>query len=87
MGVRGQVLLVSGAMRMSVTKFILADGTSAALSVVLMVGVGYWGGNRLQVWRRDVIRIEYVATLVFSVLWGGWMLFRYLGSQRKSSGQ
>jgi len=72
---------------MSVTKFILADGTSAALSVVLMVGVGYWGGNRLQVWRRDVIRIEYVATLVFSVLWGGWMLFRYLGSQRKSSGQ
>ncbi len=81
-GVRGQVFLVSGAMRMSVIKFIIADGTSAALSVALMVGVGYWGGNRLQVWRRDVIRIEYIGTLIFLALGG--MLFRYLRSRRKS---
>jgi membrane protein DedA with SNARE-associated domain len=84
-GVRGQVFLVSGAMRMSVIKFILADGTSAALSVVLMVGTGYWGGNRLQVWRRDVFRIEYIGALALLVLWGSWMLFNYLRSQRRSS--
>jgi membrane protein DedA with SNARE-associated domain len=85
MGVRGQVFLVSGAMRMSLTKFIIADGTSAALSVVLMVGIGYWGGSRLQVLRRDVIRIEYIGALTLLVLWGSWMLFNYLRSQSRSS--
>ena len=83
MGVRGQIFLVSGAMRMSLTKFIIADGTSAALSVVLMVGIGYWGGSRLQVLRRDVIRIEYIGILIFLAL--GAMLFHYLRSQRRSS--
>jgi membrane protein DedA with SNARE-associated domain len=71
MGVRGQIFLVSGAMGMSLTKFIIADGTSVALSVVLMVGIGYWGGSRLQVLRRDVIWIELIGGLVLLVLWGG----------------
>ena len=87
MGVRGQVFLVSGAMRMPLTKFMIADGTSAALSVVLMVGIGYWGGSRLQELRRDVIWIELIGGLVLLVLWGGWMRFHYLRSRSKSSDQ
>ena len=77
LGVRGQVFLVSGIMKMSATRFLMADGISAILSVIFMVGIGYLGGNRLQAWRRDVVRVEYIATLIFLILWGGWMLFKY----------
>lgn len=74
-GIRAQVFLAAGVMRMSPMKFLIADAVSAILSVTIMVGIGYFGANSIQALRKDVIRAEYVVAIVLVLLIAGGIYF------------
>ena len=73
-------------MGMPAIKFLLADAASAILTVALMVGVGYWGGNSIQILKKDVTRLEHIAIVVFLILLTAWIFFIYFKSRRKLKG-
>lgn len=62
-GLRAQLFLVAGVMRMPFLKFSLSDALSALITMAIMVGAGYAGGNSLQVIRKEFARIEHIAML------------------------
>jgi membrane protein DedA with SNARE-associated domain len=76
-GLRAQIFLVSGVLKMPTFKFLLADGFSSIFSIALMTGVGYLGGNSLAILRRDMTRIEHAAVLVIILLIVAYGFFRY----------
>ena len=77
-GLRAQIFLVSGIMRMPTLKFFIADAVSSIFTMALMIGAGYWGGNSLKFLRRGLVRIEHIAILViiFSIII--YSFYRYL---------
>ena len=77
-GLRAQIILVSGIMRMPTLKFFVADALSSIFTMALMVGAGYWGGNSLKLLRRGLVKIEHIAILVilFSIII--YSFYRYL---------
>jgi membrane protein DedA with SNARE-associated domain len=87
LGIRAQIFLVAGAMRMPTAKFLLADAASAMITVTIMVGIGYWGGNSIQVLKKDATRIGYYAIAIFLICLAVWILFAYFKSRRKLKGK
>lgn len=87
-GLRAQIFIVSGVMRMNPFKFLIADGISSLFTIALMVGAGYMGGNSLEILKKDIRRIEHVV-IVLAVISGAVFLFlRYLklrGANKKTS--
>ena len=62
-GLRVQIFLIAGVLRMSPLKFITADALSSIATIALMVGIGYMGGQSLAVVRKDSSRVEHIAVL------------------------
>ena len=81
-GLRAQIFLAAGVVRMSPLKFLLADGLSAMVTMILMMGIGYVGGNSVQVLQKDASRIEHFALLAFVLLVAVWIIVRYFKSRR-----
>lgn len=79
--VRSQIFLVAGVMKMPALKFLMADAASAILTITLMVGIGYLGGNSIQVLQKDVKRIEHIGIVVFAILLAGWIFYKYFKSK------
>ncbi|MBI5676280.1 MAG: DedA family protein [Nitrospirae bacterium] len=86
-GLRAQIFIVAGVMRMSALKFSIADAVSAIFTIAIMVGAGYAGGNSLQVIKKDISRIEHVAVFVLITMLVIYLFARYVGSGDKGSGQ
>lgn len=84
-GLRAQVLLAAGVMKMSSLKFLVADTLSASLTIAFMVGAGYMGGNSFQIIRRDITRIEHLAIVLGVLVLALFFLFWYIKSVRKTS--
>jgi membrane protein DedA with SNARE-associated domain len=82
LGLRAQIFLAAGAMKMPTLKFLMADAASAIFTVTLMVGIGFWGGNRIQILEKDVKRMEYVGIVIIAILLTGWVVYRYFKSKR-----
>ena len=76
-GLRVQIFLVAGIMRMSALKFLVADGISSLFTMAVMIGAGYIGGNSLQVIKRDITRIEHIAILGAVIFFAIYMSYRY----------
>jgi membrane protein DedA with SNARE-associated domain len=85
-GVRAQIFLAAGVIKMPYEKFLVADGTSALLSITVWGGLGFIGGNNIELLRRDIITIEQIVTAVLAALAGSVMLLRYL-KKRMISGK
>ncbi|MFZ5998443.1 MAG: DedA family protein [Nitrospirota bacterium] len=83
-GLRAQIFIVAGIMRMSSLKFIMADAVSSLFTIALMVGAGYAGGHSLEVVKKDVTRIEHVGILLFAIFFTFYVLFRYFKSRKNS---
>jgi membrane protein DedA with SNARE-associated domain len=83
-GLRAQIFLVAGVVKISAIKFLMADGIAAFFTIALWGGIGYLGGNSLQVLRKDVTRIEHIAVVVLVLLLLGGIIFRYFRNNRKS---
>ncbi len=82
-GLRAQVFLAAGVMKISATKFLVADATSALFSIGLWGGIGYVGGNSIETLKKDITRVEHFAVLFIIVLFVGWIVFRYFKSIKK----
>jgi len=76
-GLRAQIFLAAGALRMSALKFLIADGISAIFTMAVMIGAGYVGGNSLQVIKRDITRIEHIGILLVIIGVAVYISFRY----------
>ena len=81
-GVRAQIFLAAGVIRMPYKKFLMADGTSALLSICLWGGLGFAGGNSIELLRRDITTVEQIVTAVLAAVVGIVFLFRYLKKRR-----
>jgi membrane protein DedA with SNARE-associated domain len=82
LGIRAQIFLAAGVMRMSTLKFIMADAASAILTMTLMVGIGFLGGNSIQILQKDVKRIEHIGILILAVLFTGWVIYKYFRNRK-----
>ncbi len=82
-GIRAQIFLAAGVMKMGPIKFLLADSVSAIFSVALMTGIGYLGGNSIEALKRNVTRIEHVAGVILMLLVAGWIIFRRSRTYRR----
>jgi membrane protein DedA with SNARE-associated domain len=82
LGIRAQIFLAAGVMRMSTLKFIMADAASAILTMALMVGIGFLGGNSIQILQKDLSRIEQIGILILAILFTGWMIYKYLKNKK-----
>jgi membrane protein DedA with SNARE-associated domain len=85
-GLRAQIFLAAGVMKMSAIKFLMTDGIAAFFTIALWGGIGYLGGNSLQVMRKDVTRIEHLVVLLLVVLFVGGTGFWYLKKMKKIGG-
>ena len=83
LGLRAQIFLVAGVMKMSATKFLVADAISALFSIALWGGIGYLGGNSIQVLKKDVTRIEHIAVVVLVILLACGIFFWYFKNKWK----
>ncbi|HTR44635.1 MAG TPA: DedA family protein [Thermodesulfovibrionales bacterium] len=81
-GLRSQILLVSGVMKMPPVKFLIADGVSSLITIGLMVGAGYMGGNSLQVIRKDITKLGHLAVVLVVVGLILLLFFRHAASRR-----
>ena len=69
-------------MRMSLSKFLMADAIASILTIIIWVGIGYAGGYSLQVIKKDITRVEHIAILLIIILIVIWLLFRYFKSRQ-----
>lgn len=81
-GLRAQLFLVAGVMRMPVLKFVLTDAISLTLTVAVMTGAGYIGGNSLQILRNDITRVEHALIFLSVLSLGIFLLLRYFRSRK-----
>jgi membrane protein DedA with SNARE-associated domain len=77
-GLRAQIFLVSGIMRMPSLKFLVTDAVSSLLTMALMIGAGYWGGNSFKFIKQGLVRIEHIAILVVIIFILFYSIYRYL---------
>ena len=82
LGIRAQIFLAAGVMRMSPLKFIMADAASAILTMALMVGIGFLGGNSIEILQKDVKRIEHIGILILAILFTGWIVYKYFKDRK-----
>jgi len=82
-GLRAQLFLVAGVMRISALKFLMIDAGSALVTIGIWGGIGYWGGNSIPVWVKDLKRIEHIGGLTLIVLLACGAGFWYLRMNRK----
>jgi membrane protein DedA with SNARE-associated domain len=75
-GLRAQLFIVAGVMKMPTLKFLLADAFSSLFTLSFMVGAGYIGGNSLNVIKKDVTRIEHIAIVLIVFIAAGFLIFR-----------
>ena len=86
-GLRAQIFLTAGVMRMPAVKFLVADAVSSLFTIAIMVGAGYAGGHSLQVIKRDMTRIEHIGIFLAVILLTGYLIFRYVKSRRNEPGR
>ena len=60
LGLRAQIFLVSGVMRMHPLKFLLTDAIAVTVTIAVMVSIGYVGGHSLKDIGIDTSMIKYV---------------------------
>jgi len=67
---------------MSPLKFIMADAASAILTMTLMVGIGFLGGNSIEILQKDLKKIEHIGILILVILFTGWMIYRFFRNRK-----
>ncbi|OGP63041.1 MAG: hypothetical protein A2170_00490 [Deltaproteobacteria bacterium RBG_13_53_10] len=83
-GIRAQVFLAAGVTGMSAIKFLIADAASAIITITVMVGIGYFGGNSVQALKKDATRIEHIVIIVVILLLAAGILFRHFHNLRNT---
>jgi membrane protein DedA with SNARE-associated domain len=84
LGLRAQIFLVAGVMRMSAVEFLIADGATSLLTIALMGGIGYAGGSSAEILRENVKRVEHIGIVVLMLLIAGWIFYKRFKKQKFS---
>jgi membrane protein DedA with SNARE-associated domain len=82
LGLRAQIFLVAGVMKMSWKKFLMVDATSTLLTITLWGGLGYAGGNSIQTLRKDITRIETIIVVTLTILVVSAIFLKYFKGSR-----
>jgi membrane protein DedA with SNARE-associated domain len=82
-GLRAQIFIVAGIMKMSSIKFLISDAAAALVTIVLMGGIGYLGGNRIKVFKENIAKIEHIVIIVFAMLLASWTTLRYFKTRER----
>ncbi len=85
LGVRAQVFLAAGVLRLSRVKFLIFDGLSAAVMVVFWGAVGFYGGLGIQAVQEKARRIEHVAMIIFFLIITAAAVYFYVKNKRKNN--
>jgi membrane protein DedA with SNARE-associated domain len=78
----GEIFIVAGVMRMPLSKFLAADAIASIFTIAIWTGIGYVGGNSLEVIKKDITRIEHIGILFVIILLAIYLMYRYFKSQR-----
>ena len=81
-GLRAQIFLVAGVMKMPPLKFLAADAISAPLTMALMMGAGYAGGYSLEIVKRHVTKVEHIAVVLLTIALIVYVFYRYFKGRR-----
>lgn len=87
LGVRAQIFLAAGVLKMPQKKFLMIDAISALFTITLWCGLGYLGGNQIQTLRRDITNIEQIVIIILAILLGSVLLFKYFKKRRNTLGR
>ncbi|HTZ18859.1 MAG TPA: DedA family protein [Dissulfurispiraceae bacterium] len=68
LGLRSQIFLVAGILRMPRLKFVVADAVSSVVTISIMVGAGYWGGNTLELIKKDMEEARYALIILIAIV-------------------
>ena len=82
-GLRAQIFIVAGIMRMPALKFLITDAVTAIFSIALMVGAGYAGGYSLEIIKKDMTHIGHMAIFLFVVSLVVYLFVRRIRAGRK----
>ena len=76
-GLRTPIFLAAGAMKMSVTKFLIVDAATVLLTVAFIWGgIGFLGDGRIQMLKAEATNLGYIAMAVFLILLAGWIGYK-----------
>ncbi|HMK55957.1 MAG TPA: DedA family protein [Dissulfurispiraceae bacterium] len=67
-GLRSQIFLVAGILRMPRSRFILADTVSSMLTIAIMAGAGFWGGSTLELIKKDVEEAQKAIMILIAII-------------------
>jgi membrane protein DedA with SNARE-associated domain len=81
----GEIFIVAGVMRMPLSKFLAADAIASIFTIAIWTGIGYVGGNSLEVIKKDITRIEHIGILFVIILLSIYLLFRYFKSRKNKT--
>lgn len=84
-GLRVQIFIVSGIMKMHPLKFFLADAFTVTFTIAVMVSIGYLGGHSLKDIGIDIRKIGSCAILFFISSSTGYLIFKYIQEKRTVS--
>lgn len=83
-GLRAQIFIVSGIMRMHPLKFLLTDAVAVTFTIALMVSIGYVGGHSLKDLGIDIRKTEYLAFFLLISFFMGYLFFKYIQKKKKA---
>jgi len=86
-GLRAQLFIVAGVLRIPAIKFLVVDVISAAFTIAIWGGIGYWGGNSIPIWVKDLKRIGHIGGIVALGLLVCGAIFWLLRMNRKFKGK
>jgi len=81
-GLRAQLFIAAGVVRMPPLKFLAADALTSIITMTVMIGAGYMGGNSLHVLNKDISRIKHIMIVLLILLLIGYLLYRYFKPER-----
>jgi membrane protein DedA with SNARE-associated domain len=84
-GLRVQIFIVSGIMRMHPLKFLLADAVTVIFTIAVMVSIGYVGGHSLKDLGIHISKTEYLAIFCLASFITGWLVFKYIQKKKSRS--
>ncbi len=67
-GLRSQIFLVAGILRMPRARFVLADAVSSLVTLTIMVGAGYWGGSTLDLIKKDMEEAKIALLVLIAII-------------------
>ncbi|MDA8387130.1 MAG: DedA family protein [Nitrospiraceae bacterium] len=81
-GLRSQIFVVSGVLKMPYLKFLCIDMISAVVSMSIMVSIGYAGGNSIKAFSKDINKVGYLAVAAVAAFIFFFIFYRYIRRSR-----